>query len=320
MDIKYINIGLQIYGYGINIAYYGFVDTKHNLREVTSNSHWEESNVDMITMYPLGKKFSFMIEYDPTFSLKDDYQFDTSRLFRMNDSNFGKNELEYDGYLDIPVIIYYTDNTIKITDEKKFNRLLEYIINQLDNRKLPIYKNEGIQIEYIDLNHLFNPSKRVTTLINNRSPKQNQLRVLYDTIDQLINPSSNVKIIYECNDAKNNIYIGQIKTKMYYTYGKNYFLFYNDSIGKFKYDIFTGHIDAVFKKQIINDILADYKKSYPDNFKYNVYSDLMKLNTKKLYRNFVIDEYTTNNQNWDNRINISIMALEIDVNFMLDME
>jgi len=281
MEVKYVTLGIQLYGRQIDIAYYGFVDSKKPHPFAVS---------DMMTIYPLGRKITYMIQ-----------------------------DIEFTGFVDIPVLIYYTNNTIKITNEHKFNGLLEYLIDQFNKNDLVLYENVGVQIEYIDLRPLINPNNRITTLVNDQSPKQDRLRVLYDTIDQLVHPSSNVKIIYECNDSSNNILIGQIKTKMSYRYGDGYFLFYNDAIGTCKYDIHTGHMEIVFRERIMNSILDEYKKSYPNNFRYNTYSDVSELESVQPTWRFNIDEYTTNLPNFDNRINVSLISMEIDVNFMLDM-
>jgi len=282
MEIKYIILGIQLYGRQIDIAYYGFVDSKKpNPFSVT----------DMMTIYPIGRKITYMIQ-----------------------------DIEFSGFVDIPVLIYYSNNTIKITNEDKFNGLLEYLINQFNTNNLVLYESVGVQIEYIDLRPLINPNNRITTLVNNQTPKQDRLRVLYDTVDQLRTPSSNVKIIYKCNDSSNNILIGQIKTKMTYRYGDGYFLFNNDAIGTCKYDIYTGNMEMVWRERIMNSILDDYKKSYPNNFRYNVYDDVTELENIQGTRRFVIDEYTSNRQNFDNSINISLVSIEIDVNFMLNMK
>lgn len=275
MEIKHITIGIQMYGYQIDITYYGFVDT----------------NKSALTFYPLGKRISYGIQ-----------------------------DIDYVGYVEIPIFIYYNiDNTIKMTNEKIFNRLLESIINQINKIGLPLYKINGIQIEYIDQRPLINPDNRITTLVNDQSPKQDRLRVLYDTADQLVHPNVNAKIIYRCNDGKNNVYIGQIKTNMYFLYNGDYFIFYNDTIGDFKYNIFTGHFIMNLKNRIRNNIISEYEKSFPDNFKYNVYDGLTELEDRGPYRKFVMDEYTSNYPDMDNKININIVSLELDVNFMLNM-
>jgi hypothetical protein len=282
MEIKFIILGIQLYGRQIDISYYSFVDSK--------KTH-PFSVTEMLTIYPLGRKITYMIQ-----------------------------DIEFTGFVDIPVLIYYSNNTIKVTNEHKFNNLLEYLIDQFDKNNLPLYENVGVEIEYIDLRPLINPNNRITTLVNDQSPKQDRLRVLYDTIDQLVKPSSNVKIIYKCNDSSNNILIGQIKTKMTYQYGDGYFLFYNDAIGTCKYDILTGHMEMIFRDRVMNNILNEYKKSYPNNFRYNTYDNVTELETIQPTRGFVIDEYTTNLPRFDNRINVSLVSMEIDVNFMLDMK
>uniref|UniRef100_A0A6C0C5C5 Uncharacterized protein n=1 Tax=viral metagenome TaxID=1070528 RepID=A0A6C0C5C5_9ZZZZ len=281
METKYITLGIQLYGRQIDISYYGFVDSKKPHPFAVT---------DMMTIYPLGRKITYMIQ-----------------------------DIEFAGFIDIPVLIYYSNNTIKITNEHKFNEMLEYLIGQFDKNNLTLYENVGVEIEYIDIRPLINPNNRITTLVNDQSPKQDRLRVLYDTIDQLVKPTSNVKIIYKCNDSSNNILICQIKTRMMYRYGEGYFLFYNDAVGTCKYDIYTGHMDMAWRDSVLHNIKSEYKKSYPNNFRYNVYDDVEEIESIQPTWRFNIDEYTTNLPNFDNRINVSLISMEIDVNFMLDM-
>lgn len=235
MDLEYIILGINLYGYDIRMLYVGHVDNQ--------------------TYYPLGKKIRYTI--------------------------LGT---EYITYSDIPILKY--DNIqITIVNKYNFNNILTTIINQMEKHNIPLYKNLGVNIAFINHFPLIGNDNKKVILVNDGTPRQSQIRVLYDIIDQLADARSNVKIIYYLKN-KNNAFADYYDTNLSFSFDKpnigncedsltrtngNDIVFMNDNIGRIVYDIYTGRFDVTLTENFKNILINEFHKNYSGEDNIQIY-------------------------------------------------
>lgn len=227
MQIRKITIGIKLFGNDIYFKYLAYV------------RYGQDTN----TFIPIGREIQYTID--------------------------GK---EYNAFLPLPIIIYHTDHNAEIMEDKKFDELLRHFSREMERLDMNQYKDEGIKMEYINQEKIIDKDPRVVTLIRGRPPQQDQIRVLIDISDQLgeQNPNADVKITFYITGQyqdyvtidKKPFYIKQITTQMQYKYYDHYVLFFNKTIGFFRYDIITGqfdvHIYDDFQQQLLNEFVLNY--------------------------------------------------------------
>jgi len=186
---------------------------------------------------------------------------------------------EYIIYSDIPIIVH-NQTSIKIMDEPLYNKILANIISQIRKNGLTLYKDNGILIEYIDDTPLINYDKRINILIADQTPRQDSVRMLLDMSDQVVDPIVKTKLIFQMNDL-----VDQINVDMKFTYEDKYhrILFYHDEIGFIYYYIITGHMIA---------------------------------NLMPIFTLYLQNEYLKNYPNTHSEIDIYLMAMQLDINYL----
>lgn len=200
--------------------------------------------------------------------------------------NYMINSISYSTYQILPVIVYHSFENLEIRDENVFKDLLKYFELQLRILGFKIYQQDGIRIEYINQESLIGWNGTSIPLINGETPKQDHLRALIDVSDQLgrYYPRATTKITFLIKNKNKEIpfYIEQKTVYFKFKYINNFIIFFNNNTGFFKYNIITGEISGT---------LTDDLKKY----------------LKKLWK--------LNYPNLTSAISISILSLEVDINF-----
>jgi len=246
MHIKRITVGINLFGNPIHFKYLAYV----------------RQGLMTNTFYPIGREIRYYIHTD-----------------------------HFTTYHELPIIIYHRDHNLEIFEETKFKQLLEHFSRQLIALGMKEYMDQGTQINYIDQEPIVNWDPRTTALVRGKTPKQDVIRALIDISDQLFdhNPRSDVKLIFYLKGKYKNyilkdtptgqkprgiapagveltgpFYIEQTVTFMQYKYDEKDLIFFNNTVGYFKYNITTGKITTVLIDSFKDALIEKFMLNYPD--------------------------------------------------------
>lgn len=186
------------------------------------------------------------------------------------------NGIEYLAYADLPTI-KYEDHKIEILDGVKLDSILREFYHHLKKLGIKTYKDEGVEIEYINRQSILDEDPRLVTLIRDKIPKQDQIRPLIDTSDQLFDhfPKANSRISFYLRQNKNSgvnklgcapmSYIEQVDTVLGYKYDTDNIMFFDESIGLINYNLLNGNIQTKLDKDLIEKLAAKFKLNFPNS-------------------------------------------------------
>jgi hypothetical protein len=200
-------------------------------------------------------------------------------------------------YQPLSIIIYHSNHNIEIFEEKKFVDTLKHLLDKCNELQIKTYRDKGIKIESISQYPLINNDPRVTTLENNKVPKQSKIRVLIDITDQVAdtNPSADINIVFytkgkyttNYGNKPTPFYIDSISAQMQFNYDGKFVNVYNSDIGYFKYNTKTGRIIHILSDKLKQILYYSFKQNYSDVEKIEIYILAIEINVN--YRSIIFN-------------------------------
>jgi hypothetical protein len=265
MKIRKVNVGIQLYGVPITYTFLSYVEVES----------------DMTKYFPIGRQVLYVVG-SSTYVAYTDL---SAIVYRPYQNIEVEDELKFNHLMEIIANTMANPNSTTTNSDSatfvgsmgKFgtvgpfratgqwgsmapNTTLTYLPPRLP---VPIFKNAGVQIQYVNSEPLTNPDRRVATLVYGIGARQPQIRPLIDIVDQLFDhqPQADVTITFYVKSGS-NFYIEQFITRMVYDYDVKYLYFYNNSVGHIKYHIIYGDIEFElnpnFRKKIVDQFMLNY--------------------------------------------------------------